>query len=129
MPRRRMHRRHCTTTGCRAYSDTEYGTQTELRSIPTTWTCKEHGEPDKYLTPANRETTAVLTLHPSYIDGYMPTDPPKLVGYFWGPEDAEKGSHGIVSGPGFWAEAKEFPPGTRLIVTTRIELPTTPDEG
>jgi len=33
------------------------------------------------------------------------------------------GNFGFVSGPGFKAYAKDFPPGARLIITARIELP------
>ncbi|WP_186268080.1 hypothetical protein [Burkholderia gladioli] len=33
------------------------------------------------------------------------------------------GHWGAVSGPGFLAYAADLPPGTKLIVTARIELP------
>ena len=41
----------------------------------------------------------------------------KSYGHFW------DGSSGIVYGPGFWAEARDFPPGTRLQVTATILPP------
>lgn len=121
--RRRTYSRPCTTPGCRQTSNIEYTVRADLEGVSKTWTCRHHSRPNETLSPTNRETTAVLTLHPSYVNSDWRDEPPRLVGYFWGPEDAEKGHHGIVSGPGFWAEAKNFPPGTRLTVTTRIELP------
>lgn len=129
MSRRRTYRRHCTTTGCPAYSDTEYTTHAERQTIPATWTCTKHAKPDEYLTPANTETHTVLELHPKYMQPSRYGDgEPRLLGYFWGPEGQPgKAHHGIVSGPGFHAAGSEFPPGTRLIVTTRIALPTDPE--
>jgi hypothetical protein len=121
--RRRTYARRCSHTGCPEISTIEYTARRDLEGVSKTWTCRHHSKPNEILSPTNRETEAVLTLHPSYINSYREGEPPRLVGHFWGPEDAEKGSHGIVSGPGFWAEAKNFPPGTRLIVTARIELP------
>ncbi|MEV6696208.1 hypothetical protein AB0M68_03470 [Streptomyces sp. NPDC051453] len=121
--RRRTYTRPCSTTGCRETSTIEYTARRDIEGVSKTWTCRHHDKPNETLSLTNRETEAVLALHQNYRDGYMPGDPPKLVGHFWGPEDAARGSHGIVSGPGFWAEAKRFPPGTRLIVTARIVLP------
>lgn len=121
--RRRTYTRPCSTAGCRETSQIEYTARRDLEGVSKTWTCRHHARPNETLSPTNRETTAVLALHPCYIDSSRTADPPRLVGHFWGPEDAAKGHHGIVSGPGFWAEAKNFPPGTRLIVTARIQLP------
>ncbi len=121
--RRRTYVRPCSTAGCRETSQIEYTARRDIEGVSTTWTCRAHDKPNETLSPANRETTAVLVLHPLYVSGYRAVDPPRLVGHSWGPEGAEKGSHGIVSGPGFWAEAQNFPPGARLIVTARVELP------
>lgn len=123
MPRRQSYRRVCVHSGCSEVSFTEYTSGRELDGIGTSWKCLRHREPDRVLSAGNPETTAVLTLHPRYIDGYHREDPPQLVGHFWGPESADKGHDGIVSGPGFQAFAKDFPPGTRLIITARVELP------
>jgi len=127
MSRRRTLTRTCSHTGCTERSFVEYTARRDLENVSPTWKCHRHNKPNEILSADNPETTAVLTLHPSYIDGYRHEDPPRLVGYFWGPEDAEKGHSGIESGPGFRAIAKDFPPGTRLIVTARIELPDTDD--
>ncbi|MDX2649286.1 hypothetical protein PV341_38125 [Streptomyces sp. PA03-1a] len=45
-----------------------------------------------------------------------------LVGRFWGPPGTI-GAQGIAVGTGFQALADDFPPGTRMVVTARIELP------
>jgi hypothetical protein len=55
-------------------------------------------------------------------DGYLP-------GLFWWPEGAERAMSGRVSGPGFTADAAEFPEGTRLEVTARITQPETKGDG
>lgn len=131
MPRRRTYRRHCTNKTCPAVSDVEYTSAAERQSISATWTCTKHAKPDEYLTPQNTETHTVLELHPKYTQPSRYANDwdrePRLLGNFWGPEgQPDQAHHGIVSGPGFHAAASEFPPGTRLIVTTRIELPTDP---
>lgn len=119
MPRRRTLTRTCTHSGCTERSFVEYTARRDLENVSPTWKCHRHDKPNEVLSTSNPETTAALTLHPSYIDSYRPEDPPKLIGYFWGPEGAEEGNHGIV------AIAKDFPPGTRLTVTARVELPNT----
>jgi len=123
MPRRQSYRRSCAHAGCGEQSFIEYTARRELDGVSPTWKCTRHAEPDRVLSADNTETTAVLTLHPRYIDAYHRGDPPKLVGYFWGPEGADKGHAGIEQGPGFLAHAKDFPPGTRLVVTARVEIP------
>lgn len=49
-------------------------------------------------------------------------------GLFWRAEGQEKGGNGFVFGNGFKAFAKDFPAGTRLTVTARVELPLASDE-
>ena len=128
MSRRRTITRTCAVTGCRETGFIEYTARRDIADLPTTWTCYRHSKPDEVLSADNPETHTVLALHAHYADGYYHDDPPRLIGHFWGPEDVEKGSHGIVSGPGFRAVAVDFPPGTRLIVTARLELPGTTEE-
>lgn len=41
---------------------------------------------------------------------------------FWIASDEKSGS-GLTFGPGFKAFAKDFPEGTRLVITARIEAP------
>lgn len=122
MSRRRTYTRPCTTTGCRETSQIEYTARRDLDTVSPTWKCRKHAKPDEYLSTTNREQTAVLELHPKYRTNMDREQ--VLLGNYWGPEgEPDKAFHGIVSGPGFWAEAKNFPPGTRLVVTVRIELP------
>jgi hypothetical protein len=85
--------------------------------------------PRRRLSAGNPATTTmVLTLFPTYfIDSMRRTRENstgrKLLGYYWGPANRRTGRDGQVSGPGFVADAKDFPPGTRLVVTARVELP------
>lgn len=76
-------------------------------------------QPGEWLTAASGETTTVLEVAPRYrdVDGQS-----LYVGRFWG-MPGTVGTRGVVSGPGFRALADEFQPGTRLIVTARLELP------
>lgn len=78
------------------------------------WRCTRHYAPNEVLSAENLETRSeVICREESY-------------GRFFG-------SAGFVFGPGFKAFAKDFPPGTRLIVTAHIELPaaalSSPPEG
>src|ERR1700752_3791400 len=78
--------------------------------------CYRHTRPDEVLSAENRATTAELTAHQTYrTDRRGETIP---LGTYWG-VTAEKAHSGSVDGPGFKAIAKDFPPGTRLIVTAR----------
>jgi hypothetical protein len=125
MSRRRTHRQTCTHTGCRAYRDIEYTARRELDTVKPTWKCIKHSKPDEYLTRDNAESAVVLELHPKYRTNLHGEQ--VLLGNYWGPEgDPDRAHHGIESGPGFWVDAKNFPPGARLIVTARVELPETP---
>lgn len=123
--RRRTYSRRCTTTGCREVSLIEYTSRSDIEGVKSDWVCRKHNQPDEYLNPNNREQTSVLELHPKYRTDMHGQE--VLLGNYWGPEgEPGKAHHGIESGPGFWVDAKNFPPGTRLIVTARIELPETP---
>ncbi|WP_175777600.1 hypothetical protein [Burkholderia anthina] len=69
------------------------------------WKCLRHSDPDRVLTVENLETRHELVSTRSEHGGL----------YF--------GGQGFISGPGFLLYAKDFPAGTKLIVTARIELP------
>lgn len=71
---------------------------------PDKWRCTRHSRPDEVLSESNPSTEAVLVVNQGTHGLYF-------------------GKQGLVFGPGFKAFAKDFPPGTRLIVTARIELP------
>ncbi|MBW5285984.1 hypothetical protein [Burkholderia gladioli] len=77
----------------------------ELRNYSNgRWKCTRHVDLDRVLSEENRETRfeVVSSQHEH--------------GVFFG-------HWSTVSGPGFLAYAADLPPGTKLIVTARIELP------
>ncbi len=77
----------------------------EVRNYhPDKWRCVRHCRPGDVLASDNPCTEAVLTVEKKEYGHYF-------------------GTSGLVTGPGFKAFAADFPPGTRLVVTTRIELP------
>jgi hypothetical protein len=103
----------CAEPGCRERSFTEADTLREEREVRARYAknpyrCYRHDQPDEVLSLTNTETTATLTVEQ------------KSSGRYWG-------NCGIEHGPGFRAIAKDFPPGTKLIVTARIELPESGD--
>lgn len=84
--------------------------------------------PQLPLSVSRTESTFTLALYPQHITDwiYKTTTNPEgrqLLGYYWGPAGGRTGTSGLVSGPGFRADAADFPPGTRLTVTARLELP------
>ena len=95
------------------------------RNAGRPWKCRRHNKPDEYLKPGNESTRCVLVA--SRVDyapnPRQPGERKFLDGLYWLPEGAERAGSGLTSGPGFTADAKEFPAGTRLIVTAQIELP------
>jgi hypothetical protein len=69
------------------------------------WLCIRHAKPEDVLSADNPETRKEIEVRRSESGG----------NFF--------GSSGFLSGPGFKAWADDFPPGARLIVTARIEMP------
>jgi hypothetical protein len=77
------------------------------------WLCSRHARPNEVLSVENPVVEDVLV---SYETDYR----------FWaGPEKGaeRKGGNGFVYGHGFKAWAEDFPTGTRLVITARVELP------
>lgn len=109
------HLHTCTHTGCR---------ETSTIRIPRTpvWKCARHESPDEHLSTTNRSTSAVWEVYQEWTKGNA-FGPPRPVRRYWGPSGKGRGMEGTVRGPGFEADAQEWPPGTRLIVTTRVVLP------
>jgi hypothetical protein len=75
------------------------------------WRCVRHTNPDAVLSDDNKAREQVLV---SYATDH---------GKFWRLEGTEKSGGGFEYGPGFKAFAKDFPVGTRLVVTAHVELP------
>jgi len=105
----------CAEDGCRETAYYEHANQREAqesrqRRAKYPYRCSRHTRPDEVLTQDGTEREGVLTV---YEESY---------GRFWRSEHDKSGS-GSARGPGFKAFAKDFPTGTRLVVTARIELP------
>jgi hypothetical protein len=104
----------CAHEGCPEYVIYRYSTRRdlaesfELKDYGGTkgWLCTRHSRPNEVLSGLNPETRfEVVSRQESY-------------GRFFG-------TQGFVHGPGFKLFANDFPAGTKLIVTARIELPET----
>ncbi|ANN66441.1 hypothetical protein [Bordetella bronchialis] len=68
------------------------------------WKCSRHDKPNEVLGLDNLETR------------YECVSREESHGRYWG-------NFGFMFGPGFKAWPKDFPAGTKIIVTARIELP------
>lgn len=108
--------------GCRETISLQYDTraaEAEGRKFKRDhpWKCSRHDKPAEYLQPGNEATERVLvaTRLPSGEGEWLP-------GLYWIPEGGTTGS-GYAFGPGFSAKAKEFPEGTRLVISARVEIP------
>lgn len=134
MPRREYTRRvRCPEPGCREYACYRYGTQREyaehsrdLEAHP--FKCNRHAKPDENLRPGNTATEQVRVA--TRVRSDLPAGrghPEWLDGLYWLAEDGGHGS-GFSYGPGFTAYASDFPEGTRLIVSARVEIPETATE-
>jgi hypothetical protein len=84
------------------------------RNAEHPWKCSRHADPDANLRPDNTSTERVL------ISG-RGRDGKAL---YWRQAGAPAGSgFSVEYGPGFCAYAADFPEGTRLTITARIEMP------
>ncbi len=102
----------CAHPGCTESVTYRYTTRRDLESSfemknyrGGKWKCTRHSMPDEVLGTENLETRWE-SVSAASEHGRV---------YF--------GHSGFVCGPGFKAWADDFPPGTRLIVTARIEMP------
>lgn len=125
MPRTYTMTLRCAEPGCRETSLCETESRREeaeayARYAKYPYRCFRHIKPDEVLSVDNPATEAALTVHQTYRTNYRGETAP--AGIYWG-VTPDKASNGILYGPGFRAIAKDFPPGTRLIVTARLEFP------
>lgn len=117
MSRERLTNWKCAEPGCReavhyAYtSQREYGEMWKRQSEHP-WRCSRHSHPEQVLGLDNTTTEYIVTAQPS--EGAS--------GLYWTAPDGKRRS-GFTFGDGYKAFAGDFPQGTRLIVTARIELP------
>lgn len=101
----------CAQDGCSERVTYRYATRRdlsesfELKNFSNgRWRCTRHTRPDEVLSSDNRITRAELVLEQKPHGKYF-------------------GNSGFISGPGFKAFAKDFPPGTRLIIEASLVLP------
>ncbi len=129
---RRTHllRRPCKHDGCPEVSHMEFDTLLEranyYKTHGLTWLCIRHAKPNEVLSAGNPVTERVLTAS-VVLDEVRRGELRPLSGLFW-VGDGHTGS-GLLTGPGFKAFARDFPEGTRLVISARIELPDAPDGG
>ena len=114
----------CAENGCSESTFYTYRTQREYaeitqRQAQRPYKCTRHDTPDEVLRPDNTERTHVLVA--SRVP-FMGRRGGWLPGLFWLEEGRDSGS-GFTFGPGFKAHASDFPEGTRLVVTARVEMP------
>ena len=119
-------RRKCTHNGCKEWTFTTATTRREeaeirLRHSKSPYLCVRHTEPDEVLSADNLERTTTVTAGKVVARPLPGIDLPGEVRYLDG-LSWSSGS-GFTYGLGFKAYASDFPPGTKLIVTARIELP------
>ena len=116
---RRVHYRspQCAHEGCGERANYEFTSMREQREYAETlrkrggWRCVRHTSPDEVLTEdAPIRETVLVSRQETY-------------GRFFAPEGVTKGGGGFQHGPGFKVYAEDFPTGTRLIVTARVEIP------
>jgi hypothetical protein len=103
----------CSHQGCKESANYRYSTRRELADSfelknysGGRWKCLRHSDPDRVLSPDNLQTCAEIVVEQREYGRYF-------------------GSMGLLTGPGFLAYAKDFPAGTKLIVTARIEIANT----
>lgn len=113
----------CAEPDCRETSFTTASTRAEEASIRRRYAdrpyrCTRHRNPEEVLSETNRERSVVITARKSKKF-------PHLDGLFWDYPFAT----GITSGPGFKAYADDFPAGTKIVITVRLELPESHDGG
>jgi hypothetical protein len=106
--------RRCAQEGCREVSITNYEYKRDYADAARRengqppWKCSRHAHPEEVLSVHNRETTATIVAGNKGQYSFLTWE-----GYW----------SGHCSGPGFKAWAEDFPAGTRLTITTRIDLP------
>jgi hypothetical protein len=114
----------CTYPGCTERGLMEFDNKTDQRKndrrMREKYRCFRHSKPDEVLSADAPVREAILVNTHLTYESRGDVQP---LGLFWVPEGQEHGGNGISYGPGFKAMSKDFPQGTRLIVTARVELP------
>jgi hypothetical protein len=111
--REKLMRVQCSWPGCNEFGWYEYSNQQDYRDLSrrfakTPWKCLRHEAGQEVLSPSNPERVTVMTVE---------VRPDINNEHFF------DGHHGLVSGEGFLAWAKDFPVGATLTITATIKLP------
>ena len=114
----------CADANCRELAWYSYSSQREYAEIVRNqrehpYKCTRHRRPEQNLRPDNLTTS--LTIVASKVASVFRGSEEFAPGLYW-VADGEMQS-GFTFGPGFTAHANDFPEGTRLVVTTAIEMP------
>ena len=101
----------CGHEGCAETANYRYPTKRDLidsferkHYSEGRWRCVRHSQPNEVLSADNRETTIELIVEQRPHGRYF-------------------GNSGFIHGPGFKAFAKDFPEGSKVIVSARLVLP------
>lgn len=132
MARERTRVVRCAEIGCHETTFYTYTSQREYADLTRDqqrrpYKCTRHRAPEEVLRPDNLERQHVLVASRVPFRSSRPGASEWLPGLFWLEEGKESGGSGFVFGPGFKAHASDFPEGTRLVVTARVELPDSED--
>lgn len=117
------HRPQCVHDGCTERALYEFETRRDQAETMESlrrrggWRCVRHTTHDEVLAEDAPVRETVLVSYEKDYGGLTG------VKRFWAREGESKGGGGFRYGPGFKAFAEDFPTGTRLIVTARVELP------
>lgn len=109
----------CTHPGCHETAFWQFDTRKDAAEHYETrrkWKCTRHSHPEEVLSETNLKRTVVLTAMPS--SSHL-LDPKKH--RFW--HDGARLGSAFSFSPAHKAYATDFPEGTKLIITARIELP------
>lgn len=113
MRHQREYHLSCTHPGCLERSR-------HLTTYESDWKCPRHQKPHERLSTTNLSTTAEWELREWWSQ--VGFDQVRM-GSRWHRDGDVKSSFEAPHSPGFHAEGDDFPPGTRLIVTTHVILP------
>lgn len=131
---------NCAKPGCPKMAHFEYDSQreraeSEKRRKDHPWFCYRHSHEDEVLSATNPVRETVLTVSRRRNSRYerdlaeYEAGVARRSAFARRPQQFhddvlwQEASSGLVSGPGFRAIAEDFPVGTRLIVSVRVEFP------
>lgn len=129
MPAKYTQTFYCAGEGCSEHVTYGYDTKTDRRESASRlakdpYRCPKHGSrADEYMTPGNPVRERIFTVTESEPD-HRGRITPGWAGD--GPFKHQQTLSGL--GLGFHAAAREFPPGTRLVITAQAILPETGED-